>query len=336
MAIRQTEGVEEMVQRGSDMKTNVQVLVKHIAGFKVGALAGLVVMILVLLVTTPSFVSINNFLNIIDQITINGIMAIGVTLVIIIGGIDLSVGSVLAFSMMTFGVLTIDYQVPYLLSVLAAILVGSLCGLVNGILVAKVKLPPFIATLSMMSIARGLANMVSGNTQRYGFSKGFAGLSGDRYLNLFSITTMLLIFLTIAFAIYMKYRGGGRSLYSIGHNEEVARLSGIKVDKVKILIYGVSGTLAGLAGVVLNSQLSSSQPYAGVGYELNVIAAVVIGGASLSGGVGTIGGTFIGAMIIGVLRNGLNLNGVNVFIQQILIGVVIAVTVAFDMHKKSR
>lgn len=300
------------------------------------ALIGLIALVLILLVTTPSFVSINNILNIIDQITINGVMAIGVTLVIITGGIDLSVGSVLAFSMMTFGVLTIDLQLPYALAIIIAILAGSACGLVNGILVTKAKIPPFIATLSMLSIARGLANIVSGNTQRYGFSDGFAGLSGIRYLNLFSITTMLLIILTIIFAIYMKYRGGGKSLYAIGYNDEVARLSGIRVQKMKTFVYVISGTLAGLSGIILNSQLSSSQPYAAVGYELNVIAAVVIGGASLSGGIGTIGGTFVGALIIGVLRNGLNLNGVNIFVQQILIGVVIAVTVSLDMLKSNK
>ena len=298
-----------------------------------GSLYGLILMVLFLILTTPAFVSINNFLNIIDQITINGIMALGVTLVIILGGIDLSVGSILAFSMMTFGVMTRDMGMPYGFAILIGVLAGSSCGLVSGLLITKAKIPPFIATLSMMSIARGLANIVSGNTQRYGFEDWFSGLSGTRYFNLFSVTTMLLLLLTVVFAVYMKYRGGGRALYAIGSNPEVARLSGVKVNRVETLVYVVSGTLAGLAGIVLNSQLSSSQPYAAVGYELNVIAAVVIGGASLSGGVGTIGGTFIGALIIGVLRNGLNLNGVNVFYQQILIGVVIAVTVFIDMKK---
>ena len=309
---------------------------KKKGGVGKGSFYGLVLMVLFLLVTTPAFVSINNFLNIIDQITINGIMALGVTLVIIIGGIDLSVGSILAFSMMTFGVMTRDLGLPYGLAITIGILAGSACGLVSGLLITRAKIPPFIATLSMMSIARGLANIVSGNTQRYGFEDWFSGLSGTRYFNLFSVTTMLLLLLTVLFAIYMKYRGGGRALYAIGSNPEVARLSGVKVDKVKTLVYVVSGTLAGLAGIVLNSQLSSSQPYAAVGYELNVIAAVVIGGASLSGGVGTIGGTFIGALIIGVLRNGLNLNGVNVFYQQILIGVVIAVTVFIDMMRNRK
>jgi ribose transport system permease protein len=301
-----------------------------------GSLYGLILMILFLIITTPAFVSINNFLNIIDQITINGIMALGVTLVIIIGGIDLSVGSILAFSMMTFGVMTRDLNMPYAFSILIGILAGSACGFVSGILITKVRIPPFIATLSMMSIARGLANIVSGNTQRYGFEPWFSGLSGTRYFNLFSVTTMLLLLLTALFSIYMKYRGGGRTLYAIGSNPEVARLSGVKVSRVKTVVYVISGTLAGLAGIVLNSQLSSSQPYAAVGYELNVIAAVVIGGASLSGGVGTIGGTFIGALIIGVLRNGLNLNGVNVFYQQILIGVVIAVTVFIDIMRNRK
>lgn len=329
-----------MKEADSNVSEQTFTLARYIVGLlkssSGGALIGLILMVLFLLITTPVFGSMNNFLNIIDQITINGIMALGVTLVIIIGGIDLSVGSVLAFSMMTFGVLTIDYQLSYFAAILIAVAAGSLCGLVNGLLVTKANIPPFIATLSMLSIARGLANIVSGNTQRYGFQKWFAGLSGERYLNLFSVTTLLLLVLTVIFAVFMKYRGGGKSLYSIGFNEEVARLSGIKVQRVKTLVYMVSGTLAGLSGVILNSQLSSSQPYAAVGYELNVIAAVVIGGASLSGGVGTIGGTFIGALIIGVLRNGLNLNGVNVFVQQILIGVVIAVTVSFDMLKSRK
>jgi len=142
--------------------------------------------------------------------------------------------------------------------------------------------------------------------------------------------------LTILFALYMKYREGGKRIYAIGFNPEVARLAGVKVERVTTMVYVISGTLAGLAGIVLNSQLSSSQPYAAVGYELNVIAAVVIGGASLSGGIGTIGGTFIGALIIGVLRNGLNLNGVNVFMQQVLIGVVIAITVGIDMLRSRK
>lgn len=299
-----------------------------------GALVGLILLILVLIITTPKFMALGNFLNIIDQITINGIIAIGITLVIITGGIDLSVGSVLALSMMTFGVLTIDFQMAYPLAVILAIGVGSLCGLINGILVTKIQIPPFIATMSMMSIARGLANIVSGNTQRYGFSDTFAALSGTRYLNLFSITTMLLIVLTIITSIIVKYRKGGKDLYAIGSNPIVARLSGIKVDKETILVYVISGTLAGLAGIMLNSQLSSSQPYAGQGYELNAIAAAVIGGASLSGGVGTISGTFIGALIIGVLRNGLNLNGVNIYVQQIVIGIVIAVTVSIDIIRR--
>ena len=318
------------------MKKRIQTFLMKYSSSGKGSLYALILMVVFLIATTPSFVSMNNFLNIIDQITINGIMAIGVTLVIITGGIDLSVGSVLAFSMMTFGVLTKDASLPYVLSITIGILAGTACGLVNGLLVTKAKIPPFIATLAMLSIARGLANIVSGNTQRYDFAFWFSDLSGKRYFNLFSITTTLLLVLTILFALYMKYREGGKRIYAIGFNPEVARLAGVKVEKVTTMVYVISGTLAGLAGIVLNSQLSSSQPYAAVGYELNVIAAVVIGGASLSGGVGTIGGTFIGALIIGVLRNGLNLNGVNVFMQQVLIGVVIAITVGIDMLRNKK
>jgi ribose transport system permease protein len=301
-----------------------------------GAFIGLVILFLVLIITTPKFFTMNNFLNIIDQITINGIIALGITVVIITGGIDLSVGSVLAFSMMVFGVMIVDFHIPYVLGILVAICTGTMCGLVNGLLIAELRIPPFIATMSMMSIARGLANIVSGNTQRYGFSKWFAALSGTRYGNLFSITTLMLILLTILVAVYAKYTISGKELYAIGCNSNVARFSGIKVKKMTVLVYLFSGTLAGLAGIVLNSQISSSQPYAGQGYELNAIAAAVIGGASLSGGKGTITGTFIGVLIIGVLRNGLNLNGVNTYIQQIIIGIAIAVTVSFDIFKSNK
>jgi ribose transport system permease protein len=301
-----------------------------------GPVIGLVLLFVFLCLSTPSFLSVSNYLNVIDQITINGIMAIGMTLVIIIGGIDLSVASLLVLSMMVFGVLTRDLAVPYWLAILAGILSAALCGIINGVLVVKARVPAFIATMAMMNIARGIANLISGNTQRYGFDAWFGNLSTMRYMGFLSVTTVLFLALTIGFGIFITYRGTGRRLFAIGGNKEVARMAGVRVSTLSIGVFGISGTLAGLAGVVLNSRLLSSQPYGAQGYELNVIAAVVIGGASLNGGAGSIVGTFIGTLIIGILRNGLNLHGMNTFFQDIVIGAVIALTVAIDMSKRRK
>lgn len=302
----------------------------------VGPLIGLLLLLAVLCVTTPAFLSLDNALNVIDQITINGIMAIGMTLVIIIGGIDLSVASLLVLSMMIFGVMTRDLQSPYWLAIGCGILAAALCGLANGLMIVKAKVPAFIATMAMMSLARGVANLASGNTQRYGFEDWFGNLSTVRYIGFMSMTTLLFLVLTVAFGLFLGFRAGGKRLYAIGGNPEVARLSGVRVSAMSLGVYCLSGALAGLAGIVLNSRLLSSQPYGAQGYELNVIAAVVIGGASLNGGVGSIAGTFIGTLIIGVLRNGLNLHGMNAFYQDVVIGAAIAVTVAIDMLKRQR
>jgi ribose transport system permease protein len=306
------------------------------SGLFMGPLIGLVLLLLVLCATTPAFLSLANALNVIDQITINGIMALGMTLVIIIGGIDLSVASLLVLAMMIFGVLTRDLQTSYPLAVACGILAAAFCGLINGLLIVKAKVPAFIATMAMMSLARGAANLVSGNTQRYGFADWFGNLSTVRYMGFLSMTTLLFLALTVIFGTFLAFRSTGKRLYAIGGNAEVARLAGVRVSLLSISVYCVSGLLAGLAGIVLNSRLLSSQPYGAQGYELNVIAAVVIGGASLNGGVGSITGTFIGTLIIGVLRNGLNLHGMNTFFQDVVIGAVIAITVAIDMLKRQR
>ena len=238
------------------------------------------------------------------------------TAVIVIGGIDLSVGSVLAFSMMILGWLSHDCGLPLLLAVVAALLVGALCGWANGMLVTRAKLPAFIATLSMMTIARGLANIITDGRQIVGYPDWFDSFATVRYFGFLSLTVALAVVMVIASWIFLRYRAAGRALYAIGGSAEVARLAGIRVRQMTTWVYVASGLLSGLAGIVLASRLDSSQPSAGLGYELDAIAAVVIGGASLSGGVGGIGGTVAGVLIIGVLHNGLNLTGVSPFIQQ--------------------
>jgi ribose transport system permease protein len=299
-----------------------------------GPLIGLVALGVVFSFTTSAFLSFRNLLNILDQVTVLGILSLGMTAVIILGGIDLSVGSVLAFAMMILGWLSHDMQLPMVVSIVAALLIGALCGWVNGSLVTRAKLPAFIATLSMMTIARGLANIITDGRQIVGYPDWFDSFATTRYFGFLSLTVALAIVLVIASWIFLRYRAAGRSLYAIGGSAEVARLAGIRVRSMTSWVYVASGLLSGLAGIVLASRLDSSQPSAGLGYELDAIAAVVIGGASLSGGVGGIGGTVVGVLIIGVLHNGLNLTGVSPFIQQVVIGVVIALAVSSDTLRR--
>jgi ribose transport system permease protein len=299
-----------------------------------GPLIGLVALCIIFSFATNVFFSVRNLLNILDQVTVLGIIAIGMTAVIVIGGIDLSVGSVLAFSMMIMGWLSHDCGLPVLPGIVAAVLVGALCGWANGVLVTRAKLPAFIATLSMMTIARGLANIITDGRQIVGYPDWFDSFATVRYFGFLSLTVALAVVLMIVSWVFLRYRAAGRALYAIGGSSEVARLAGIRVRKMTTLVYLASGVLSGLAGVVLASRLDSSQPSAGLGYELDAIAAVVIGGASLSGGVGGIGGTVAGVLIIGVLHNGLNLTGVSPFIQQIVIGVVIALAVSSDTLRR--
>jgi ribose transport system permease protein len=263
-----------------------------------------------------------------------GILALGATFVIIIGGIDLSVGSVLALSGMVMGWLSHDGGVPLPVATLAAVLVGALCGLVNGLGVTFLRLPAFIATLAMMSVARGLANLITDGQQIVGYPEWFYKLSTARNFGFISATVATLIVLYIAGWVFLRYRRSGRALYAIGGGHEVARLAGINVRGTTTVVYVVAGLMAGIGAIVLSSRLDASAPSAATGYELDVIAAVVIGGASLMGGIGRVTGTIIGVLIIGVLRNGLNLLGVSPFIQQIVIGVVIAVAVASDVLRR--
>jgi ribose transport system permease protein len=300
-----------------------------------GPLVGLVLLCVIFsFCTNGTFLSVRNALNVLDQVTVLGILSIGMTAVIISGGIDLSVGSVLAFAMMIMGWLSHDCGLPLLLAILLGIVVGAGCGLANGLLVTRAKLPPFIATLSMMTIARGLANIITDGRQIVGYPAWFDSLATVRYFGFFSITVALFIVLVILSWLHLGYRSAGRSIYAIGGSPEVARLAGIRVRKLTTWVYVGSGILSAVAGMVLASRLDSSQPSAGLGYELDAIAAVVIGGASLSGGVGGIAGTVVGVFIIGVLHNGLNLTGVSPFIQQVVIGIVIALAVTSDTLRR--
>lgn len=299
-----------------------------------GPLIGLILLCIFLSVATDTFMSARNLLNVLDQITVLGIMAVGMTMVILIGGIDLAVGSVMALTMMVMGYAANQVGLPLPVGILLALGVAALTGAISGLLITALGVPAFIATLAMMSVARGLANMITDGQQIVGFPSWFSLLAYTRYGGFLTLTVAVMLVVFILGWIYLRYTSGGRSLYAIGGNQEVARLAGINVNLYTIGVYVVSGLLAGLAGVVLAMRLDSVQPTAGVSYELDTIAAVVIGGTSLSGGKGGILGTIIGVLIIGVLRNGLNLLGVSPFTQAVVIGVVIALAVAAEAIKR--
>ncbi len=307
---------------------------RQIVGGAQGPLIGLVLLCVVFALSSDVFLSLRNALNVVDQVTTLGILALGMTGVIIIGGIDLSVGSILALSIMVLGWLPQDYGIPFWLGLVLCIAVGGLCGLVNGLLVTRARLPAFIATLTMMSVARGLANITTDGQQIVGYPAWFTGLAIVRHLGVISATVGLFALLALVGWVFLRYRATGRSLYAIGGSAEVARLAGIPVRALTVWVYVTSGLLAGVAAAVMAARLDSSQPSAGLGYELDAIAAVVIGGASLSGGIGSVAGTVVGVFIIGVLHNGLNLLGISPFIQQVVIGCVIAVAVTFDTLRR--
>jgi ribose transport system permease protein len=301
---------------------------------QLGILIGLLVLILFFWIMTPHFLTVSNLLNVAQQTSINAIIAVGLTFVIITAGIDLSVGSIMAFSgVVLASVLGTGLPIPIAISV--GLLIGLVCGSINGLLIAYGKLPPFIATLGMMSVARGAALMYTNGRPISGFSAEFRFLANGEIFSIpISIIIMVLVYL-IAHFILTKTRFG-RYVYAIGGNEEAARLSGINVTLNKVIVYGICGLLSGLAAVILTARLNSAQPIAGIMYELDAIAATVIGGTSLVGGEGRVMGTLIGALIMGVLRNGLNLLGVSSFLQQTIIGSVIIIAVLVDMTLKRK
>ncbi len=301
-------------------------------GRQLGTLFGLFFLCLILWILTPYFMTVSNLLNITEQTSINAIIAVGMTFVIISAGIDLSVGSIMAFSgVILASALQAGFSLP--VAIIIGLSIGALCGVINGVLISYGKLPPFISTLGMMSVARGAALLSSGGRPVSGFSESFRFLATGKILHIpMPVLIMAIVFLIAHFVLTRTKLG--RYTYAIGGNEEAALLSGVNVKHYKIYIYAISGLLSGVAAVILTARLNSAQPIAGIMYELDAIAATVIGGTSLVGGVGTITGTLIGALIMGVLRNGLNLLGVSSFIQQTVIGTVIIGAVLIDMALK--
>ncbi|MDX3454700.1 substrate-binding domain-containing protein [Streptomyces sp. ME02-8801-2C] len=297
-----------------------------------GALSALIVLVIAMSALSGDFLTTDNLLNVGVQAAVTAVLAFGVTFVIVSAGIDLSVGSVAALSATVLAWAATSEGVPVAMAVVLAVLTGIACGLVNGFLISYGKLPPFIATLAMLSVGRGLSLVISqGSPIAFPDSVSHLGDTLGGWLPV-PVLVMVAMGLITAFILGRTYLG--RSMYAIGGNEEAARLSGLRVKRQKLAIYALSGLFAAAAGIVLASRLSSAQPQAAQGYELDAIAAVVIGGASLAGGTGKASGTLIGALILAVLRNGLNLLSVSAFWQQVVIGVVIALAVLLDTVRR--
>jgi ribose transport system permease protein len=296
-----------------------------------GALVGLLVLCLALFIATPDFLTAGNMLNIGIQASTIAVLAFGMTFVIVAAGIDLSVGSVAALSAMVSASMFTTAGLNGWVALLGGLLTGAACGAASGLATAYGRLPSFIATLAMLSVARGLTLVISdGRPVRTADQVSFLG--GN--IGPIPMPIVVLVVAGLVAAFLLNRTVIGRYMYAVGGNKEAARLSGIPVQKVLVIVFALSGLFAGLAGMLLSGRLDSAQPQAAVGYELDAIAAVVIGGASLAGGVGRISGTLVGALVLVVIRNGLNLLNVSSFWQQVVIGLVIALAVGIDVLRR--
>ena len=303
------------------------------------SLLALLVMIVALSVMTDSFLTLDNGRNILRQISVNLCLSTGLTLVILTGGIDLSVGAVLALSgavaawLLKNGLvlpwLGLHADVTIAGAIWAAVIVGGLCGLANGLTITRLLLPPFVATLAMLSIARGATLLSTGGFPITGLGSAFGFIGTGIWLGI-PLPVWIAAVVVVLSVVLTQRTPFGRHVFAVGGSERAARLAGLPVEHIKMLVYVTAGALSGLAGLMVVARLDSAQPNAGVGYELDAIAAVVIGGTSLSGGRGSVAGTVLGCLIIGVLNNGLTLLNVSPFWQQVIKGLVIIAAVAID------
>lgn len=327
--------VAETIQRKSIFRSDA---VQRLLAF-----GALILLFVVFSIASPNFLQFSNIVGILLATAVNGVLALGVTFVIITAGIDLSVGTVMTFSAVMAGVFITFWDLPLPLGVLGGILAGALAGVINGSVIAKMRVPPFVATLGMLYVAKGLALVISGLkpiyfTETPTFTRIAMGSVLGSIIPGFDIPNAVLILFGAALIAHFMLTKTvlGRYTFALGSNEEATRLSGVNVDRWKIAVYTVSGAFSGLGGVLMASRLNSAQPALGMGYELDAIAAVVIGGTSLSGGEGTILGTLIGAFIISVLTNGLRILSVPQEWQTVVTGTILVLAVYLDMLRRRR
>lgn len=319
--------ISSRAQSSTSKNVNIkELLVKY------KSLLGLVLLIAVVSILNPSFLSPKNIMNILRQTSVNAVIAAGMTFVILTGGIDLSVGSILGISGAVCASLLVSGK-NVVIAVLAALVVGAVVGFLNGFIISKGKLQPFIATLATMTVLKGLTLVyTNGNPITLGSNElamSFGKIGGGTILGI-PTPAMIMILVFMACYYILHNTKMGRYTYALGSNEEATKLSGLNTDKIKIWVYTISGILASIAGIIITSRLYSAQPTAGSGYELDAIAAVVLGGTSLNGGKGKITGTIIGALIIGVLSNALNILDVSSYYQTMVKGAVILLAVLLD------
>ena len=299
-----------------------------------GPLLGLVLLCIVVGFLSPVFFTVDNLLNIILQVAVVAIMAVGSTFVILTGGIDLSVGSVLGLAGI-LSALTLHQTNAPILGILVSLGAGALLGLVNGLLVSRGRVPPFCATLGIMAIGRGLCFVITQGQPISNFSDSFR-FFGAGYLGVIPVPVIEAVIVALIGGYILGHTPLGRYFYAVGSNDRATRLSGVDTKQIKTIAYLISGLLCGLAAILFIGRINSGHPLAGQGYEMDAIAAVVIGGTSLAGGTGSISGTFIGALIMGVIRNGLNLINVDAFWQNVVLGAVIIVAVMVDQRTKGK
>lgn len=314
------------------LKTSQNPFISMLRG-NIGIICVLFIISVVLSFMTKNFLTYDNIMSVLRQISNNVYIALGMTLVIILGGIDLSVGSIVALTgTLTVG-LIVNGEMPIILAIVFGILTGTICGLVNGFVVAKFKVPAFIVTMAMMNMARGAANVYSGGRSTRIVNEGFNAIGNGYIFGVIPLPVIYMVILIVVFVILLNKTKFGTYIYAIGGNRESARLSGVPIKKVEIAVYTILGFLSAFAGLVLCSRMYSGQPSIGEGYELDAIAACVLGGVSMSGGKGKISGTVLGAMVIGIISNGLNLLSVSSFWQLIVKGIIILVAVLIDTQK---
>ncbi len=298
-----------------------------------GILVALLVLIAVFSFASKNFFKTNTLFTILRQVSITGIVCIGQTLVMLTGGIDLSVGSVAGVSAVTAAICLKNYELPIWLTCILVLILALIYGLLSGLCVTKLNMPPLIATLGMQTSLRGLAYIVTDGLPVYGFTKAFGEFAKGTLAGIpYMVILMIVLFVIFIFALSKMTLG--RYLYGVGGNEEASRLSGISVTKVKLMAYGLSGFLAGIAGLVLLSRTSSGQPSSGTGYEMDAITAVVLGGVSLSGGEGKLHMVIIGMLLMGTLTTGMIMCGINDYVQQLVKGIVLIVAVAYSEFSK--
>ena len=313
----------------------VKSLLASPAAQKFFAFGTLILMVIFFSIANRYFFTADNLVSILLSTCVNGVLAIGVTFVIITGGIDLSIGTVMTFSAVMAGVVSTSMGAPLIVTVLAGILTGAACGLITGLLVSRLKIPPFIATLGMMMVTKGLSLVLSGAKPIY-FEGNFSNISMGNLIPSIPNAVIIFILLALLASYILNKTLLGRYNFAIGSNEEATRLSGLKTNKWTTIIYALNGAFCGIAGILMASRLGSAQPALGQGYELEAIAAVVIGGTSLAGGTGTIVGTVIGAFIMSVLTSGLKIMAVPQEWQTVVIGIVVIIAVFIDILRRRK